>query len=103
MCKNLSADHDQFAAQANTSRRQQQEENADSRPYWMYVAVIDPSTRPAHAAMHGRVFRYDDPTWQTHYPPLESGCRCRVRALTERQVHERGLLVETTTGPQGKP
>lgn len=97
MSARLSKRHDKFMAEAGIRRRRQHEESADSHPYWMYVAVMDPSTRPAHAAMNGRVFRHDDPIWQTHYPPLESGCRCRVRALTERQVRERGLLVESTT------
>lgn len=96
--KNQSPSHDQLRAAANAERRRQQEENADSRPYWMYVAIIDSNTRPEHAAMNGRVFRYDDPIWQTHYPPLEPGCRCRVRALTEAQIKSRGLVVESTIG-----
>jgi len=94
-----SPDRNQYAAQANAARRQQQEANVDSRPYWMYVAIIDPSTRPEHAAMNGRVFRYDDPIWQTHYPPLGPGCRCRVRALTESQVKARNITVESSVGP----
>ena len=67
--------------------------NADSRPYWMYDAINDSRTRPSHAAMDGRVFRYDDPIWHTHYPPNGFNCRCSVRALTERQVERMGLDV----------
>lgn len=82
----------------NAERWKQQKENADSRPYWMYVAVMDAKTRASHAAMHGRVFRHDDPIWNTHYPTNSFNCRCRVRALTERQVQSRGLTVESSAG-----
>lgn len=79
-------------------RYKQQVENADSRPYWMYVAVMDAKTRASHAAMNGRVFRYDDPIWQTHYPPCAFNCRCRVRALTAQQVARKGIQVESSAG-----
>lgn len=48
--------------------------------------------------MHGRVFHHDDPIWNTHYPPCALNCRCRVRALTERQVRQRGIAVESSEG-----
>lgn len=82
----------------NAGRWKQQVENADSRPYWMYIAVMDAKTRASHAAMHGRVFRYDDPIWNTHYPPCAFNCRCRVRALTLQQVQRMGLSVESSAG-----
>ena len=72
--------------------------NTKSRPYWMYVAVMDSLTRPSHAAMHGRVFRYDDPIWQTHYPPNGFNCRCRVDALTAAEVEAMGLVIESSEG-----
>ena len=76
-------------------RYKQQVENADDRPYWQYVAVMDSRTRPEHTMLHGKVFRFDDPFWKTHYPPLGFRCRCRVRALTAKQVKDRGLTVES--------
>lgn len=75
-----------------------QAENADHRPYLQYVAVMDSRTRPAHKALNGQVYRLDDPVWQYLYPPNGWNCRCRVRALTERQVRDKGLMVESGNG-----
>ncbi|BCB96790.1 hypothetical protein JZK55_17120 [Dissulfurispira thermophila] len=79
-------------------RYKAQMEDVDNRPYWQYVAVIDSRTRPAHAALNGKVFRYDDPFWDTHYPPLGFNCRCRVRALSQRDLGKKGLTVESSQG-----
>ncbi|MFA5161164.1 MAG: phage minor head protein [Elusimicrobiales bacterium] len=71
-------------------------ESVDTRPYWQFIAVMDAKTRPSHAALNGKVFRWDDPFWKKFFPPLDWGCRCRVRALTARQVRERGLKPESS-------
>ncbi|MBW3513205.1 minor capsid protein [Shewanella sp. NKUCC01_JLK] len=67
-------------------------------PYWQYVAIDDGQTRPAHARLRGKVFRFDDPIWDIIYPPNGWGCRCRVRALTEAQVKAMGITVENGEG-----
>lgn len=67
--------------------------NIDSRPYWMYDAVGDHRTRPAHAAMDGLVYRYDDPFWATFYPPNGYRCRCSVIALSERDMQRDGKVL----------
>ena len=77
-------------------RYQQQMRNVADRPYWEYNAVMDNRTRPTHAALNGRVFRWDDPIWQTIYPPNGYNCRCWVRALTEAQMKNHPLGVETS-------
>ena len=78
-------------------RFRQQHENAAARPYWQYDAMNDGRTRPSHRAMDRMVFRHDDPIWNTHYPPNGFNCRCRVRALTARQVAERGIHVHDSS------
>lgn len=77
-------------------------ENAEARPYWMYVAVMDSRTRPAHRVLHGKIFRHDDPFWSKFYPPNGWGCRCRVRALSPRQIEEQNLPVESGHGKIGE-
>jgi len=67
---------------------------AGNLPFWQYVAVMDGRTRPAHAAMNGRVLRSDDPFWQTSYPPNGFNCRCTVRALSKGDLSRESLDVE---------
>lgn len=79
----------------NAGRYQAHMDNIDNRPYWQYDAVGDERTRAAHAAMDGLVYRYDDPFWQTFYPPNGYRCRCSVIALSERDMerHNKDLRV----------
>lgn len=73
-------------------------ENTKNRPYWMYDAVGDNRTRPGHAALNGIIFRYDDPFWDTHYPPNGYNCRCSVRALSENNIKDRKMSVSESKG-----
>ena len=54
------------------------------RPYWRYVhadGVMHP--RPMHLAWGEMqlTLRYDDPFWQTHFPPNGWGCHCYIVAV----------------------
>lgn len=73
-------------------------EATKTHPYWMYIATMDHRTRPSHAALHGKVFRWDDPIWQHIVPPNGYNCRCRFVALTAAEVERRGLTVESSAG-----
>lgn len=73
-------------------------ENTAARPWWQYVAVLDARTRPAHAALNGRVFRHDDPIWQKIWPPNGFNCRCRVRALSDKNLADRGITPSESEG-----
>lgn len=79
-------------------RYKQQVENAAAEPYWRYVAVLDQKTRPSHSTLHGRVFRYDDPFWDSHYAPNGWGCRCRVDSMSEARLQRNKLTVESSAG-----
>lgn len=69
-------------------------DNAVDRPYWRYVAILDGRTRPAHAALHGKVWRHDDPIWKVIWPPNGWGCRCRVTALAQQDFEDLGVPLE---------
>lgn len=66
---------------------------ADRRPWWQYrhgVLRSPKSAREAHQALHGRVFRHDDPVWATIYPPNGWFCTCGVRTLAEGDLARLG-------------
>lgn len=75
----------------SAARYQRMRDNVDNRPYWQYSAVGDERTRPAHLALSGKIYRYDDPFWTTFYPPNGFNCRCSVIALAERDLKRRGM------------
>lgn len=79
-------------------RYKQLMDNIDRRPYWQYWAVEDSRTRPEHRILNGKVFRYDDPFWKSFYPPNGFNCRCKVIALSERDMERMGLSVESSEG-----
>lgn len=76
------------------ARWKQFQANAADRPYLQYVAVLDDRSRPAHAALNGKVFHINDPVWRVIAPPNGFNCRCRVRALSQKNLSERGLRAE---------
>ena len=75
-------------------RREQMLDVADLRPYWRYRhSHASEAPRDEHLAWDGLVLRYDDPWWDTHYPPNGWGCKCYVEALSERDIERLGLSV----------
>lgn len=66
---------------------------ADMRPIWVYSALLDKRTRPAHAALHNKAFRFNDPFWSTYYPPNGWNCRCFIYSITESQAASRGIEI----------
>ena len=82
---------------AYAAGRYQQMTDSDvvkSRPYWVWKHRDSRNPRPAHLALHNKVFSFDDPFWQTGYPPCGFGCRCAVYALNDLDLQRRGLKVE---------
>jgi SPP1 gp7 family putative phage head morphogenesis protein len=84
-----------MAAAYNVGRYKQKMELAELRPYWQYMAVRDGSSRPSHAKLHGTVYRYDHPFWDSWYPPNGFNCRCYVKSLDADDLADRNLTPET--------
>jgi SPP1 gp7 family putative phage head morphogenesis protein len=63
-------------------RRNQMQDLADRYPMWRFIAD-DRDRMPEHCReLNGKIFRYDDPFWETHYPPCEwPECSCRVELI----------------------
>lgn len=72
----------------------QQMRKSKLQEYWMYSAVNDSRTRPAHAALQGKVFHRDSAFWITWFPPNGYRCRCGVTALSADQIKRMGLTIE---------
>lgn len=70
----------------------------DRRPYGQYVAIIDGQTTDRCRSLNEKVWRLDDPMWQSLYPPNHWGCRSRVRSLSDRQLQRESLPVESSAG-----
>lgn len=71
------------------------------RPYWQYVhaETREPlRPRPQHVAWDGLALMWNDPWWNTHFPPNDWLCSCGVRTLSERQLKRLGK-----TGPDKAP
>lgn len=75
--------------------RYRQQIESYTRPYWQYMAILDAGTRSTHAAQNGKVYRRDHSFWDQWYPPNGYNCRCYVKTLSDRQVAQRDLSVET--------
>jgi SPP1 gp7 family putative phage head morphogenesis protein len=68
-------------------------------PYRMYWTVGDGTpgvnnVRATHAALHGKVFTWDDPIWDAYVPLQEWGCRCTFVGLTAGQAKARGEVID---------
>lgn len=70
----------------------------DAFPFRQYLTVGNGvaginGVRATHAALHGKIFAWDDPFWDWHTPPWEWGCRCTFIPLTRGQVRALGVRV----------
>jgi SPP1 gp7 family putative phage head morphogenesis protein len=87
----------------SAGRYRQMVANAKERPYWQYIQLDRPTKRAEHAKLHGRVFRWDDPIWDTIWPPNGWHCLCYIKPLTEAEFKPSGLKLSTGSDVDFKP
>lgn len=78
------------------------ERNQRFFPFVRYETMDDAFVRAAHKPWHGITLPVGHAWWQTHYPPNGWRCRCKARALNERQLRqlqEQGLPVKQEAPP----
>lgn len=68
------------------------QDNKDVMPYLLYTVGPSREHRPDHLSWNGTLLPVDDPWWQTHFAPNGWGCKCRVRAVGNREYQR---LTET--------
>ena len=78
---------------ARNVARHRQMSQLKTMTYWRYSAILDRQTREDHAERHGIVLHRDNPWWKTNYPPNGWGCRCTVRAYSDKQIERRGWKI----------
>jgi SPP1 gp7 family putative phage head morphogenesis protein len=93
-----------MATSFQAGRMAQQLQLANRRPYWQYITVGDGRTRPSHSELHGKVVLASNRAfWDAHYPPNGYNCRCRVRAMNEKQLQRDDLkALDPKTDPELK-
>lgn len=57
-----------------------------SRPFWRYLGGLSEHPRELHLRWSGTTLRYDDPWWDTHFPPNGWGCKCEVVSQSDREI-----------------
>ena len=65
----------------------------DSDVWFEFVTEEDDAVRPSHAALHGTVWRTDDP--DAPVPPLDFRCRCSVVFCAPPDSNAAKVLPET--------
>jgi hypothetical protein len=87
----------------SAARYRSQLEAADLRPIWVYKSMLTgKNRRQEHIALHNKAFRYDDPFWNTYYPPNGWECKCSVETQSESGAEKRHLDI-LKSGPEGNP
>lgn len=65
------------------------------RPYWQYIHDHPIVPRPHHKALHLKIWRADDPIWDSIMPKNGFGCNCDIVSLSERDMTREGLDLAT--------
>ena len=62
--------------------------------YWQYRHAFyrqPHRSRPEHLGWSGLTLKWDDPWWETHYPPNGWKCSCGIEVMSAREMKEEGI------------
>lgn len=82
----------------SAGRYNQMMDNKDFRPWWKYMAIEDNRTRKSHLKLNELVLKFDDPFWISFYPPIDWLCRCKVMALSDRNLERENITPISSEG-----
>jgi uncharacterized protein with gpF-like domain len=72
-------------------------QGAEMRPVWVYNSKLAGNNRrQEHVALHNKAFRYDDPFWDSYYPPNGWGCQCFITTKSEAGAARDGIEIESS-------
>lgn len=91
------------AYSAGRYRRQTTPEAVALYPYWRYRHHNCQHPRPQHMAWDGMILRWDDPFWNTHYPPNGWRCHCTVEVVSQRMLDRNGWEVSDSPIIETRP
>lgn len=80
---------------AGRYKQQTDPEMLKLRPYWQYFHSDSHVPRPAHLALNGKIYPASSDFWKTCVTPNGFNCRCRIFALSQRDLDREGLTVDT--------
>lgn len=90
----LATEYDQAVSASSSAKRWSDiERTKDLYPNLTYIAVNDERTRERHRLWDGITLPIDHPFWNSHTPPNDWGCRCRVKR-TQSEVNDQGFEVD---------
>lgn len=70
------------------------QQNPKAFPAWQFIAVNDNRTRESHAALDGKVFRWED---RKYWPPLGFNCRCEGSPIHETELADEGYEIASSS------
>lgn len=81
-----------MASAYSAGRFEQQQAVTGTFNYWLYDAVMDNRTSEICSELDGKIYRSDNPIWETIYPPNHyGGCRSDVIALSDYDIRVMGI------------
>lgn len=95
----LETEYKTAIGQAQSAERWNQiEENKETLPYLLYVAVIDPNTSDICLPLDGVCLPVDDPFWETYSPLNHFNCRCTLlqQDKFDAEVTSKALVKDKT-------